>query len=217
MRQAPLFRLFRLKIKPTKRAAFLAAGQHNLQQSIATEAGTLAMYTGHTDNAGTDNVVLEVYRDAASYNVHANSPQFKAFKQLAAQTVVSQTLTTLRPQVLMEQGPALKATEQPRECIRLAEYTVATAQLTSFRAAVLATNSQIMAMKQGLVANYWGQVSDDLQRWLQVTIFKDSATEQQVAQDQQFQKQFVSDYGQPKLTVIHPDGLVNQGLLAFKA
>jgi len=220
MTQAPLFRVFRLKVKPTKLAAFLAAGQHNLQQSIATEPGTLAMYTGHTDDAGTDNVVLEVYRDVASYNVHANSPQFNAFKQVAAQAVVSQTLTALRPQVLVEQGPALRATEQPHEIVHLAEFTVATDQLMSFKSTVLGANDQVMVATQGLVVSYWGQVSDDPQHWLQVTIFKDSATEEQVAQDseyQQLQRQLASDYGRPKLTIVHPDGLVNQGSLVFKA
>lgn len=93
--QTLIFRRYQLGIQPADRKRFVAEGQHNMTTSIANEPGTLTMYATHADQLGTKNVVVELYQDAAHYQVHANSPQFKRYGQLAQQVVIDKAVEDL--------------------------------------------------------------------------------------------------------------------------
>lgn len=97
LQQAPIFRMYKLVINPDDRQAFLDEGANNFQTSFKNEANTLMMLSSHLDTAGTINFVFEMYKDNASYQIHANSPQFKRYGQLAQKIVKEKSLQELEP------------------------------------------------------------------------------------------------------------------------
>ncbi|WP_334332877.1 hypothetical protein [Companilactobacillus sp. HBUAS59544] len=97
LKQAPIFRMYKLVIDSNNRQAFLDEGENNFQTSFETEANTLMMLSAHLDTVGTTNFVFEIYKDNTSYQIHANSPQFKQYGQLAQKIVKDKSLQELEP------------------------------------------------------------------------------------------------------------------------
>lgn len=96
--EMPIFRMYKLKIDQSNREDFVKAGVNDFLTSYQNEPGTLAMYATHLDTAGTDNYVFEFYQNEAHYQIHAQSPQFKAYGQLAQKVVIDKSLQELTPQ-----------------------------------------------------------------------------------------------------------------------
>lgn len=215
--QAPLFRLFKLRIKPDSRADFAAVGQQNLLTSIKQEAGTLAMYTGHLDEAGVENRVLEVYRNQTSYSIHVKSPQFQAFKAVAGQAVVEQEVTALTPIRLLERGQALRAVAPTTKVVYLTEMTALPGQLGALKKLVTDDMTQTMATETGLKLTYFGQVADDSQQLVRFEVYESAAAYRHYCENSDFQQVSQTLVAQQRTTTIKPDVLVNQGQLSFKA
>lgn len=108
LQQAPIFRYYRLGVRAADRERFVQAGQANLTTSIREEPGTLAMTAAHVNASETDNVVVELYRDAAAYAVHAASPQFSQYGQVAQQILTTRQMTELVPRFIRIQPRPLE-------------------------------------------------------------------------------------------------------------
>lgn len=218
IKQAPLFRLFKLRIKAEQRANFAAVGQQNLLTSIKQESGTLAMYTGHLDDAGVENRVLEVYRDQASYEIHANSAQFKAFKTVAGQAVVAQSVLALTPILLLEQGQGLRVVQPTTNVAYLTEMTTVSGQQLELKKIVTDEITQAMATEPGLVVTYFGQVADEPQQFMRFEVYASAAAYQQQHQRRsKLDEASQAIVSQQRTTEIKPDVFVTQGQLSFKA
>ncbi|WP_203642025.1 putative quinol monooxygenase [Levilactobacillus andaensis] len=215
----PLFRLFKLKIAADQRADFLAAGRQNLLTSIVDEPGTLAMYATHADEAGTENRVVEVYRDAPSYDVHAHSPQFAAFRTVAKQAVVQQEVVSLTPVLLLEQPQPLQVSTNVNQVVRLLEVTVKSGQAAAYRQVLLRTMQDVLATEPGTLTLKIGYVTSAPQKWVIFAVFQDVAAEQKHSQSAAF-KQYQADsqplVSQVTSTRLFSDTLVQQGGLVFK-
>lgn len=107
----PLVRLFWLEIKPEYLKEFQEIGAANLNQSIQTEAGTLAMYSAHRENSPTACLVFEIYENDKAYQTHVKSAHFQAFAQLAPQALSARRVVNLHPQVLQERQSPITAEE----------------------------------------------------------------------------------------------------------
>jgi len=219
MSQAPLFRLFKLRLKASEKAAFAKVGKQNLLTSIQQETGTLAMYTGHLDEAGVENRVLELYRDQASYEVHAKSPQFQAFKTVAGQAVVDQSVMSLTPLLLLEQGPALRTVAPTQQVVVLTELMTQPTATTDMQVLVKSAVRRAITTEPSLVTAYFGQVTAEPQRFVLFEVFQGDEAYQQhqrTANFKAFKQASQSLITQATTTMIKPDVLVTQGQLTFE-
>jgi len=213
----PLFRLFKLTITAAQRVNFVAAGKHNLETSIQNEPGTLAMYAMHVAPAGLENRVIEVYRDADSYDRHANSPQFKAFRAVAKDAVSQQAVVNLTPIVLREQAKPLKVSCETH-FLQLTEVTLKPGQAAAYQALVTASGSAATMSQAGRLVIAIGRVVDDPQKWVIFEVYQDKLAYQRYQQtpankyDQRASRALIQT---TQTTVLRPDTLVNQGGLTL--
>ncbi|MFC6208246.1 putative quinol monooxygenase [Levilactobacillus tongjiangensis] len=216
---APLFRLFKLKIKADQRDAFVAAGQHNLQTSIENEAGTLAMYATHVDAAGTANRVVEIYRDQTSYDTHAKSPQFSAFKDVAEQAVTDQTVINLTPVLLLELKQSLRGTQDDGHFIQLHEFTLQAGKEEAYRKLMQTSLRTWLAGTQGILATYIGRSVTAPQNWVRFDVYTDLLAYQTLCQSAGYRRYQAAGQDmvqESTTTILTPDTLVNQGGLVFE-
>ncbi|CAJ1227366.1 putative quinol monooxygenase [Lactiplantibacillus xiangfangensis] len=130
----PIFRHYQLTIEARDRAAFVAGGTANLLTSLRTEPGTLAMFATHADSAGTRNEVFELYQDEVSYQIHAQSPQFKRYGQLAQQVVRKHQMAELKPQVLVSTADGFEVSGETTNQLLLTEFTAGAQWLMALKA-----------------------------------------------------------------------------------
>ena len=97
---APIMRIFHLNINAPNRTAFVNEGKHNMMTSIKNEPGTLFMLAGHDDKLDESNYVIECYQDEEHYQIHANSPQFKHYGQVAKKTITGTEMINLKPELV---------------------------------------------------------------------------------------------------------------------
>lgn len=98
--KAPIMRIFHLSIDAKDHKTFADEGQHNMMISIKNEPGTLLMFAGHDDQLGESNYVIECYQDEEHYQVHANSPQFKHYGQIAKTIITGTKIINLEPELV---------------------------------------------------------------------------------------------------------------------
>lgn len=208
----PLFRLFNLKITAKEREAFAKVGERNLLTSIENEPGTLAMYTSHVDPAGLDNRVIEIYRDTASYDQHAHSPQFAAFREVAKRAVTRQEVSQLTPRLLLEKPTPLRG--DASQFSQLTELTIPVDRAAAYQTLVTASIRPAMAAEVGLLVALVGQAVDDPTRWVIFEVFQDLAAFKAHCQTpafQIYQTESRSLITTADATVLTGDTLVNQG------
>ena len=116
----PITRLFRLVADPTQLDRFGSVGEQNLMTSITNEPGTLSMNATHLPADASVNYVFEIYADQAAYEVHAASPQFKAYGTMASEVLTGRSVYPCNPQLLLEKSEALRATSASAVAPRLA-------------------------------------------------------------------------------------------------
>lgn len=97
---APIMRLFHININAQDRTDFVNEGKHNMMKSIENEPGTLFMLAAHDDDLGESNYVIECYQDEEHYQIHANSPQFKHYGQVAKKIITGTKMINLQPEVI---------------------------------------------------------------------------------------------------------------------
>jgi len=159
----PIFRHFQLTIDGRDRAAFVAGGTANLLTSLRTEPGTLAMFTTHANDAGTHNEVFELYRDDASYQIHARSPQFKRYGQLAQQVVKKHQMTELNPQVLTSTADGFKVSGANTNQLLLTEFTADRQWQADWN-----------QLRHGSLVQYVATLSATPTSWVLMTIYPDT-------------------------------------------
>lgn len=97
---APIMRIFHLNINEQDRTTFVNEGKHNMMKSIKNEPGTLFMLAAHDDDLGESNYVIECYQDEEHYQIHANSPQFKHYGQVAKKIITGTEMIKLKPELV---------------------------------------------------------------------------------------------------------------------
>ncbi|WP_158682816.1 putative quinol monooxygenase [Lactobacillus sp. CBA3606] len=216
---APLMRLFKLSIAPKDQPALARVGQHNLTTSMQQEAGTLAMYTAHTDALGADNVVIEVYRDDASYTIHAASEQFKAFREVAGQVVTQQQATPLTPELLLQATAPYQAINDNALSVRLVTVDVQAALALTFKASVVAEMKQAMAVEAGVLIMYAARVTAEPTKWVFFEVYQSPQAYDDHCQTAHFKHYIAATKAavlNKTMQVLTPDVLVHQGGWQFE-
>lgn len=158
-------RLFKLARKLDNIAEFDRVGEANLTTSIETEPGTLAMYSTHLADDPGMCYVFEVYADDDAYQVHAASPQFKAYVAMAADNLTSREVCQVQPELMVEKTNSLKVTDgsaSPRCCF----VQILPEKLEQFREAVFANMRTSVDSEPGVLYLYACSFADDPLHWV---------------------------------------------------
>ena len=158
-------RLFRLGRDLANEEEFNKVGEHNLVTSIKVEDGTLAMYSTHLPDDPSMCYVFEVYASEEAYQVHAASPQFKAYVSMASTTLTSREVFSVVPELMLEKAEPLMVTDgsaSPRCCF----VQILPEKLEAFREAVFANMRTSVATEPGVLVLYAASMADDPLSWV---------------------------------------------------
>ncbi|MFC6274043.1 putative quinol monooxygenase [Levilactobacillus tangyuanensis] len=210
----PLFRLFKIKIDGDQQARFATVGRQNLLTSHANEPGTLAMYSTRLLSDPSEKRVIEMYRDEASYDVHAHSPQFAAFRSMAQDVVRESKVINLRPALVLERSEPLTATGDAGYRLELTEVTVKADQGQPFKKLLVDSQRHLFKTESEVLVTAVGQSMVDPQSWV---IFRVSCGEAatQAAVDQDYQRQVANLVDHTETVQLAAETLVTQGGLSI--
>ena len=170
--QVPIFRMYHLIIDKSQRNTFVEAGAHNLLTSHQNEPGTLAMYATHLDESGIDNYVFELYQDEAKYQIHANSPQFKAYVQVAKKVVRAKNLQELRPQYLQTNQQDLVVSGENDYSLKLTTFDLIEKDTDTFKQKIAAM------MKKQDITYYLATLNETKTHWLSLELVRGIGNEE---------------------------------------
>ena len=159
-------RLFKLERDVSQRERFDNEGQANLLTSIDTEPGTLAMYAPHLPDDPATCYVFEVYASEDAYQVHAASPQFKAYAAMAMETLTGREIYQLVPELMIEKPDGLRVTEASEVSPRCCFVEILPNKLEDFREAVFANMRTSVAEEPGVSYLYAASFADDPLKWV---------------------------------------------------
>jgi quinol monooxygenase YgiN len=83
----PIVRIAELEIDPGQLDAYKLALKEEIETSIRVEPGVLMLYAVSLKEHPEQIRLLETYRDAAAYESHLQSPNFKTYKDRTRQMV----------------------------------------------------------------------------------------------------------------------------------
>lgn len=96
----PLVRIAELNIDPAQLDAYKLALKEEIETSIRVEPGVLTLYAVSLKDHPEQVRLFEMYKDAASYESHLQSPHFKAYKARTQQMVKGLRLIETEPILL---------------------------------------------------------------------------------------------------------------------
>ena len=216
----PITRLFRLVADPTQLDRFGSVGEQNLMTSITNEPGTLSMNATHLPADASVNYVFEIYADQAAYEVHAASPQFKAYGTMASEVLTGRAVYSCNPQLLLEKPEALRATSASAVAPRLARVVVPAENDVAFRDAVFTNMRASVAGEPGVLAMYAVTLADDPTTWYFWEVYASEesyAAHRETAHFKTYIAATADLVSDKELTPLVPDTLVNQGGLSWQA
>lgn len=159
-------RLFRLERDLAEQERFDKVGEDNLLNSVAHEDGTLAMYATHLGDDPSTCYVFEVYASEDAYQVHAASPQFKAYVNMASTVLTGREVIPVRPELMLEKPEPLKVAGANEVAPRLARIMVPAKNDAAFREAVFANMRASVEKEEGVLVMYAATLADDPTRWV---------------------------------------------------
>ena len=208
-------RLFKLGRKLDNAAEFDSVGMSNLVTSIETEPGTLAMYSTHLAGDPAMCYVFEVYANDDAYQVHASSPQFKAYVAMAADTLTSREVCQVQPELMLEKAEGVKITDgaaAPRCCF----VQILPDKVDQFRDAVFANMRTSVAEEPGVLWLYACSFVDDPLHWVFWEGYASEAAYEAHRQTEHFQAYIAATadcLSEKELVALAADCLVSKGSL----
>jgi len=210
----PIFRMYKLGIDQTDRKVFANEGAHNLVTSIKNEPGTLAMFATHADATGTDNYIFELYQDTDNYNIHANSPQFKQYGQVAQKVLKDREVHELRLQFLETKDEALQISAEDNYAVRLSEVIIAKSSVSEFRDELKLAINDAITNEPGTIACYAATTDRKQTDWVILFVYKD--IEAQNLHAEKSNPQLASLIVSQNNHQLHIDTIVSQGKLSYQ-
>lgn len=209
-------RLFKLECKPESIGDLARVGENNLLTSVGTEEGTLAMYSTHLPEAPGTNYVFEVYADDAAYEVHAASPQFKAYLEMASTGLSGREVFSLVPELLVEKPVELRVTGENVVEPHLVFVDVKEGGRDAFLAAITANMTTSVAEEEGVLVMYAATLADNPGRWVFWEVYASAEAYAAHRESPQF-KQYIADTEDvvcgKEFVVLAADTLASKGSL----
>ena len=97
---SPIVRIAELQIDPAQLDSYQLALKEEIETSIRVEPGVLTLYAVTLKEHPEQIRLFEVYKDAAAYESHLQSPHFKAYKRRTQQMVQNLRLVETEPILL---------------------------------------------------------------------------------------------------------------------
>ncbi len=85
--------MVQVQVRPERREEFLAAIAENAEASVREEPGCLRFDVCSVESDPNRFLFYELYADADAFEAHRAAPHFKAWREAAERTVVSQVNT----------------------------------------------------------------------------------------------------------------------------
>ncbi|MGF6148165.1 autoinducer-2 (AI-2) modifying protein LsrG [Kingella potus] len=208
---APVFNIFELGIAHGKTARYDAVGKHNIRTSIATEQGTLAMYS--VKQKANPNMVymVELYADDAAYQVHRKSPQYAEFVKQSPQIL---TEHKVKFDTVLQFAGDKKITQTADTKTNFVSVSVKPEHAAAFKAIVLDEMAQSLQKENGVLAMYAATDAKQPEKWYFFEIYASEAAYQSRRATPHFQKylnETQNMIADTKVYVISPSELGNQG------
>lgn len=208
-------RLFKLGRRLDNADEFDRVGEVNLATSIEVEPGTLAMYSTHLADDPAMCYVFEVYADDDAYQVHAASPQFKAYVAMAAENLTSREVCQVQPELMVEKAVGLRVTDgsaSPRCCF----VQILPHKVEQFREAVFQNMRTSVAAESGVLYLYACSFADDPLHW----VFWEGYASEEAYEEHRATEHFkaylsatADCLSEKKLVALAADCLVSKGML----
>ena len=93
----PVVRLAELEIDPAQLDAYKAAVKEEIETSVRTEPGVLAIYSVAEKESPTKLRFFEIYADEAAYESHIASPHFRKYFDITKKMIVARKLIETVP------------------------------------------------------------------------------------------------------------------------
>lgn len=170
----PIFRMYKLTISKDYREKFIEEGKHNLTTSIQNEPGTLAMYSSHEDKEGTTNYIFEIYQDIEHYQIHANSPQFKSYGEVAKQVLTGREIFELTPEFLfIDQGYQVSGLNN--FVVQLYDFTIDESKVKHIKHLLDEELVSSYDIAKGIATFHAAALNAEGTHWIFLVIYKDQA------------------------------------------
>lgn len=217
LKQAPVLRLYKLETNPKDHQKYVQAGKDNMITSIKNEPGTLFMQTGHEDE-GT-NYVFECYQDMDQYNVHVNSPQYKAFAKTAAEILTNRVMVELQPEFIATNEEKLAEVEPTNYVAYLTEIGVGIAKGDEFAHSVLKEMEVAVKQEDDILTMIAGTVNDQPNEWLSLEVYKSEEAYQKHTETSYFKNYLKETKYCVESKALHklkPDVIASQGEILYR-
>ncbi|WP_308554788.1 antibiotic biosynthesis monooxygenase [uncultured Lactobacillus sp.] len=217
LKQAPILRLYKLETDPKDHQKYVQAGKDNMITSIQDESGTLFMQTGHEDE-GT-NYVFECYQDLDQYNVHVNSPQYKAFAETVAKILTNRVKVELQPEFIATSSEKIATVEPADYVAYLTEIGVGFDKGDEFAHGVLKEMEAAVKQEDDILTMIAGTVNDQPNEWLSLEVYKSEEAYEKHTETSYF-KNYLKEtkycVESKALHKIKPDVLASQGEILYR-
>ncbi|EJN93824.1 putative quinol monooxygenase [Streptococcus ratti] len=168
-----IFRLFKLGLDPSFEAQYTQVGRQNFKQSMALEAGTLAMFGAHVENSPLQKIVVERYASEAAYQAHVASSHFKSFAEMAKAAFISRQVINLEPAIFLQKSEPMRNFAAAGLSVRLAQVEVSDSQ--AFSAIVLPEMRASMETEAGVLVMYAGKDTANPNIWYFFEVYQNEA------------------------------------------
>ena len=95
--QQPYIRIAEIEIDAARVDEYTAAVKDEIESSISSEPGVLALYAVHDKHDAARVRVFEIYADEAAYQAHLRTPHFAKYKAAVQDIVKSLNLLETTP------------------------------------------------------------------------------------------------------------------------
>jgi quinol monooxygenase YgiN len=209
----PIVRLFELHADPGRQEAFDAAGRRNLDASLQTEPGVLAMHAVTDRQRPGVAYVFEIYADADALKTHLATAHYADFLRATQPLITDKTLTETTPVFLAEKPDRLSVMQRGNTPeVRMVDVTVKPADIPAFTRIVTAEMRESMRIEPGVLAMYAVTRQDHPEQWIFFEIYADAA-----AYDMHRQTPHFKDYLQRTAEMLVDKGHSEVSTIALKS
>ena len=190
-----------------------------IKSAKKAEDGTYAIYNVYREEAPTENVSVQLYRDAGSYKKHMKSKDYAAFQKVTSFGVTNETSVQVKPLFAKEKTLALYT-----NCIGDAKvmgrevFQVKPGQESNFAKSLVAFANEAANKQAGLYASYVVQYVDASNTFALIQIFANAST-YQYFQDQDLYKDWkasvASDLASDEKDMLRARVIENKGGLDY--
>ena len=215
----PIFNTFELGVQADKAAIYNEVSKRTVSQSIASEPGTLAMYSVKRSDNPEMAYMIEVYADDAAYKTHLASPQYKTFIEQSPTILTGHKVRIeLTPIYLGDKAKPVVLDENT--VVNFGHVTVNAKDAAAYRKIVMSEMKESVDKEPGVLAIYAGTTKAEPDTWYFFEIYANEVAVQQHRQAPHFKTYLEASQGMltdRAFSKVSPVILLNQGGLNFIA